>query len=144
VALAVGIEALGGSIKAIPKFVLDAASGAVVGGGAGLAVGGPVGSAIGAGVGAIGGVVVGGIARGSSKPAADYNADEGLFHKESYARPANSNTIVVHHVSYHDGEPIYRSVTKYADRAARNSAQQGMTGFDSSETPLLSGGTLAI
>jgi len=144
VALAVGIEALGGSIKAIPKFVLDAASGAVVGGGAGFAVGGPVGAAIGAGAGAVGGVIVGGIVRGSSKPAADYNADEGLFHRESYARPANSNTPPIHNIMYLDGEVVHRSVINRDARAARSSAQQGMTGFDSSETPLLSGGTLAI
>jgi len=144
VALAVGIEALGGSIKAIPKFVLDAASGAVVGGGAGLAVGGPVGAAIGAGAGAVGGVIVGGIVRGSSKPAADYNADEGLFHRESYARPANSNTPPIHNIMYLDGEVVHRSVINRDARAARSSAQQGMTGFDSSETPLLSGGTLSI
>jgi len=144
VALAVGIEALGGSIKAIPKFVLDAASGAVIGGGAGLAVGGPVGAAIGAGAGAVGGVIVGGIVRGSSKPAADYNADEGLFHRESYARPANSNTPPIHNIMYLDGEVVHRSVINRDARAARSSAQQGMTGFDSSETPLLSGGTLAI
>jgi hypothetical protein len=144
VALAVGIEALGGSIKAIPKFVLDAASGAVIGGGAGLAVGGPVGAAIGAGAGAVGGVMVGGIVRGSSKPAADYNADEGLFHRESYARPANSNTPPIHNIMYLDGEVVHRSVINRDARAARSSAQQGMTGFDSSETPLLSGGTLAI
>ncbi len=139
IAVAAGIEALGGKLNSIPKWVIDGAAGAA----AGAMVAGPMGAAAGAGV----GIVAGGIARGPgpmSRTAAPYNADEGLFHKESYARPTNTNQPLMQNILYIDGEVVHRSVTRISDRNARSSAQQGMTGFDSSETPLLSGGMLAI
>ena len=63
----------------------------------------------------------------------------------SYVPPSMPHqTIIVQHATYLDGHVLYRSNTEYADRDARSAAQHGMTGFDSSETPFLSGGMAGL
>ncbi|MGI4941662.1 MAG: hypothetical protein ACRYHQ_14060 [Janthinobacterium lividum] len=85
----------------------------------------------------------GGIMPGSPKGGSV--ADQGLVLPGAYRGPAmSSHHVRVENIMYLDGEVVHRSVTTRQDRAARGSAQHGLTGFDSSETPFLSGGMLAV
>ncbi len=74
-----------------------------------------------------------------------YPTPDATVQKQSYAvPPKDTRPIVIHAAFVTDGEVHARQVIRVMDRDARSGAQQGMTGHDSSETPFLSGGMVAL